>query len=226
MISFLLTPIQARQHIYIFYGVFAAIGLAIVLIIVRKIIIAINKNKPQGAERLAQKHTTIRTIAHLVKIYSLNQDERDWLVSIIKHKKIPNLEYNFRSEQFCETFFNEQYNLITEEDTAINDAEVQKKLATMYSLRQKIENARKSLYTFTSTTALPVGQKLYYFSNKKDQYETEILQNTKDGLLITIPKDVLQNDIKPPVLSEITLFHITKVGYAFLINVPASNAMG
>ena len=57
------------------------------------------------------------------------------------------------------------------------------------------------------------------YNDIKEQYECTVLENTKDNLVLSIPKNNLESFCKPKELSKISLFYQSNLGTAFILEV-------
>ena len=151
-------------------------------------------------------------------MYDLDQDEYAFLKKMCTTQKIPNLEYAFHFDVPSDQFFITKFNEINGQTNKKDDL-IQKELSLLFSIKQKVDNSRKTLSNLTSTAAIPVGDTISYFSDTKEQFEAKILDNTKNELILSIPKDIFGNPIRPPALSKISLLYQTKAGSAYLSDV-------
>ncbi len=207
------SPLQARQDKSYYMAAIIAAGIAVLAILVNLIIQAAKRNSSSGRD--ANKTTTPSIINRVAAIYELSLPEKDFLLKICRKKKIPNLEVNLRSEQFGELFFSEQYHDL-KENADISEDELQNNLALLFSIHQKVDNSLRSLSNLTSTSNFPEGGTVQYYSDNKEQFPLQILSVQKDGLWLSIPRDVLNNEVRPPELSKINLFYQTKTNTAYL----------
>lgn len=212
------SPLEARQNQSIYSIIIYTVIFAIVLVLI-KFIIKIIKGKDLSIKQKANKTTNLSTILKITKIYNLTQEQRDFLIVLCKTHKIPNLEINFHSENFCNNFFMKYYHYFRENKENLSEDEVETKISILFALRQKIENAKKNLSNLASSVAIPEGHKLSYYNDVKEQYECTVLENTKDHLILSIPKNNLNLYSKPKELSKISLFYQSNLGTAFILEV-------
>ena len=212
------SPLEARQNQSIYSIIIYTVIFALVLVLIN-FIIKIIKGKDLSIKQKANKTTNLSTILKITKIYNLTQEQRDFLIILCKTHKIPNLEINFHSENFCNNFFMKYYHYFRENKENLSEDEVETKISILFALRQKIENAKKNLSNLASSVAIPEGHKLSYYNDVKEQYECTVLENTKDHLILSIPKNNLNLYSKPKELSKISLFYQSNLGTAFILEV-------
>lgn len=207
------SPLEARQDKTIYLSIIIAAVIAIVLFIIKKVVSLLRSDQNKAA-REAKKITNLAIVNKVAKIYDLKENERDFLWEVAKKNKIPNMEYLFHSEENSNTFFN---NLLTsiKDDLSLTDDQIQDKISTLFITRQKIDNGRKLLANLTSTTAFPTGQRLQYYADNGEQYSVTVLDNTKEGLIISVPRNAFNQQVNPPELSRIKLLYQTKTGIAY-----------
>lgn len=201
---------------YILLAGIAAV-IAVIVLIVRYA--HYQYTKPADYSTKNSKIPTNGIILHrITKFYEFESDEVLFLKKLCSSRRVPNLEYTFHFEATSDKFFTRRYEELSNQTGKPDDA-IQNEIALLFSIKQKVDNSRKSLSNLTSTTLLPVGNKIYYFADTKEQFEAEILDNTKNELVLSIPRDLFNNPIKPPVLSKISLIYQTKNGSAYLSDV-------
>lgn len=215
MNMFILTgsPLEARQDKTIYFSILIAVVIAVLLFFLKRIV-SFFKSDENKAERDAKKITNLAIINKVTRIYDLKEKEHDFLWDIARKKKIPNMEYLFHSEENSNTFFNELIESI-KNNLTLTDDQIQDSLAILFSTRQKIDNGRKLLVNLSSTTAFPTGQRLQYYADNGEQYSVTILDNTKEGLTISIPRNAFNQLVQPPALSRIKILYQTRTGIAY-----------
>lgn len=207
------SPLEARQDKTIYLSIIIAAGIAIILFVFKKLF-SLFRSDENKAIREAKKTTNLAIINKVTKIYDLKEKEHDFLWSVAKSQKIPNMEYLFHSEENSNTFFN---NLLVsiKNDLSLTDDQMQDKISILFTTRQKIDNGRKLLANLTSTTAFPTGQRLQYYADNNEQYSVTVLDNTKEGLVISVPRNAFQQLVQPPELSRIKILYQTRSGIAY-----------
>jgi len=191
--------------------------IAVVLVFVN-FIIRFFKEKVFTQEYKAKRSTTVSDILHITKIYNLTLEQRDFLLVLCKKHKIPNLEVNFHSENFCNNFFLSLYHSLRKNSQNLAEEEVENQISILFSLRQKIENAKKNLSNLASSIAIPEGHKLIFYNENKEQFQCTIISNTKDQIVVSILKNSLDSTFKPNELSKITLYYQTYSGTAYILD--------
>lgn len=216
MTSFASFPLQISAS-----STFILIVVAVFLLIILFLLKKIHDRYTKGSDYSSQSAKIITNGAilyRITKLYEFDQEEYAFLKKICTTQKIPNLEYAFHFDVPSDQFFISKFNEITSQTNKKDDT-IQKELSLLFSIKQKVDNSRKTLSNLTSTAAIPVGDSISYFSDTKEQFETKILDNTKNELILSIPKDIFGNPIKPPALSKISLLYQTKAGSAYLSDV-------
>lgn len=166
----------------------------------------------------ADKITDNVILYRISKTYEFDQKEYNFLKKICSAQKTPNLEYAFHFDGPSEQFFSTKFNDISNQTNKKDDI-IQSELSLLFSIKQKVDNSRKTLSNLTSTASIPTGDSIFYFSDTKEQFESKILENTKNELILSIPKDIFNNPIKPPALSKISLLYQTRNGNCYLSDV-------
>ncbi|MCR4940311.1 MAG: PilZ domain-containing protein [Treponemataceae bacterium] len=191
--------------------------LVLVLIIIKKLRDRYTREADYSSQS-ADLITNGAILYRITKMYDFDQKEYAFLKKICASKKIKNLEYAFHFDTPSEEFFRTRFHEITDQPHKKDDF-IQNELSLLFSIKQKVDNSRKTLSNLTSTASIPAGDTIFYFSDTKEQFESKILENTKNELILSIPKDIFNNPIKPPVLSKISLLYQTKNGSAYLSDV-------
>lgn len=207
------SPLEARQDRTIYLSIVLAAIITLFLFLMRKVVNHFRSDENKAA-REAKKITNLSIVNKVAKIYDLKEKERDFLWEVAKKTKIPNMEYLFHSEENSNSFFN---NLLVsiKNDISLTDDVMQDKISVLFTTRQKIDNGRKLLANLTSTTAFPTGQRLQYYAENGEQYSVTVLDNTKEGLIISVPRNAFNQQVNPPELSRIKLLYQTHTGIAY-----------
>jgi c-di-GMP-binding flagellar brake protein YcgR len=211
------SPIEARANSSNYTLFFYVIVIAIFLIAVN-FLVKLVKAKVYSESKNPKKTTTVAMVLRIAKIYNLTIEQRDFLIYLCKKNKIPNLEANLHSENFFNNFFFKYYNEIRENKENISEWEIENQIAILFSLRQKIENSKKNLSNLASSIAIPEGHTLFLYNDAKEQFECKILHNTKESLVLSLPKNNLELTYKPEALSKITLYYQTNYGSAYILD--------
>ena len=196
---------------------FIAAALVVLLLFVSFLIKLINKSKHESRTN-SKKPTNLSNINKITNIYNLTSEQKNFIINLCKTQKIPNLEVNLHSENFCNNFFMTQYYILRKNEKNLSESEVENQISILFAIRQKIENGKKNLSNLTTSIAIPENQILILYNNKKEQYQCKILKNTKENLIVSIPKSILSQEYKPETLSKITLFYQTENGSAYIID--------
>ena len=204
---------------------FSEYSIMMYVLIILVVLLAINflitkiKARNSSAKYKAKKITKVSTILKVTKIYNLTNEQRDFLIIVCRKNKIPNLEVNLHSENFCNNFFFKLYHEIRDNKEGLAEEEVENKISILFALRTKIENAKKTLSNLASSIAIPEGQKITLFDNQKEQYECTIKSNTKDFIVLSIPTNSMGKIYKPNDLEKISLYYQTTSGTAYILDV-------
>lgn len=97
----------------------------------------------------------------------------------------------------------------------LSDDQMQEKISVLFTTRQKIDNGRKLLANLSSTTAFPTGQRLQYYADNNEQYSVTVLDNTKEGLIVSVPRNAFNQQVRPQELSRIKILYQTRTGIAY-----------
>ncbi|MBE6349446.1 MAG: PilZ domain-containing protein [Spirochaetaceae bacterium] len=180
------TPIQARQNPEVYTVIIIAICV-IILISLGKFIVSqfTQKNKKKPSKKI------LRT---LTEKYHLTEKELSFLWEIIKENKVSNIAEFLTNTQELDILFKNTYEKITSGKKEF------------FALREKLEYHAKSKNVITSTKTIPISQKIHLITEKNDHYEVVVQKNDKQGLFVTIPKNIFGDFIKPNALEKIQVY--------------------
>lgn len=180
------TPIQARQNPEVYTVIVIAICV-IILIFLGKLFFT--KFKKQNKKKPSKKQ-----LRDITEKYHLTEKELSFLWETIKENKISNIQDFLTDTQKLDCIFKDKYEYLTIDR---ND---------FFILREKLEYHAKSKNIITSTKIIPLSQKLHLITAKNDHYEVEIKKNEKQGLFVSIPKNVYGDFIHLDELQKINVY--------------------
>ncbi|MDR2898184.1 MAG: PilZ domain-containing protein [Spirochaetaceae bacterium] len=154
-----------------------------------------------------------RSIALLGEEFELSAKEQAFLYDVCKEQGIDNPEFYFKNEEATDTLFKKLYHQLIADGAEQEELEVKK--ALLFSMRQRIEKKRRDSRILSSTKSIAEGQMLTLVLKTGEQYQISVDQNTAEGLLCTVPRDKLQNEVRFPSLTKVTFFLYSKLGTSY-----------
>lgn len=141
------------------------------------------------------RNTTKKDIQTIGDILKLTQEEKDLLWNICERQSVKNLYIELKNEKFIDSILKKEFELYKQDDNFC---------AILFSIRNKIDVYRNSGMTLNSSKLIPANQKMTLIVNE-DRYDTSVVENTNEGLILLVPKDILGNEINIPTLTKINL---------------------
>ena len=190
--------------IYIPLLIAGGIALAFFLI---NIIIRIFQSSFHKKVNDPNRPTTVQDINYVTQILHLTNEEKNFLQELCKDNKCPNFIMFMRNQAKIDALFK----------TIIHTIEDERKKAILYSIRTKIEQDPQNTSFITSTKNILEGQRLMYNDENVEHHPSTVLKNTKEGLIVQVPKNIYGDEIKPKPLSKINFSFETKnlIAYTF-----------
>lgn len=191
------SPIEARSNPIVYVSLIVAliaISIFLVINIIYKIRIAKKKRELNNPDRA----TTKNDINYIAKVLNLTLEEKEILWTISQKNNIKNLWLQLKNNEVIDSIFKSEFSKLTKEED----------ISTLFSIRNKIDFYSSINSAINSTKTLPEGLILTYIL-ENDRYTCKIIANTEEGLVLSVPKDVLGNEIKPQTLTKIMLSFIT-----------------
>jgi c-di-GMP-binding flagellar brake protein YcgR len=146
----------------------------------------------------------------LARNIGLNNVQVKMLDFVFKTDGVTEPEKSITSPVLLDRHFRRAYRVIEQSSGA--DAEVQRKLAILFSTRNLLENS--PVGSITSTTQLKDDTTLR-ISSGKDKIEVSVLAARGENLVVESPKNALGSQIKIPRGSRLTVIFFTKNNKGF-----------
>ena len=141
------------------------------------------------------RKTTKRDISTIAQTLKLTNDEKNFLWQLCQKNSIKNLCVELKDEHIVDTIFKKEYSRVKDDENLT---------ALLFSVRNKIDFQKNSNMMLNSSRIIPANLQMTIVLDDK-RYETNVIDNTKEGLILSAPKDILGNDINIPSLSKINL---------------------
>lgn len=206
------STIQARGEVNV-------LGYAILIVVIVLVLAAIffiskyilsYKNSPQYVERQKRRPTSVSDINQIAKEAQLSKEEKNILMEITKVKRTPNILYLVQDHDELESLMKEQFKKLD----VIGDEE---KKVSLFTLRKKLVKTYKKTIILKNTKSVETGTTLTFTLTKGFHHKLEILENTPDGMILSVPQSMEQMKELPAELSKIQLIFETKDGFPYKI---------
>ncbi len=141
------------------------------------------------------RKTTRRDISTIAQSLNLTSEEKNFLWELCQKNSIKNLCVELKDENLIDSIFKKEFSLVKNDE----------KLTTLlFSVRNKIDFQKNSSMVLNSSRIIPANIEMTLIVNE-NRYKTTLIENTKEGLILSAPKDISGNDIDIPALSKINL---------------------
>jgi hypothetical protein len=172
------------------------------------IIAGVIKKRAEGPRRFSG--FVLRRIA---KSYGLDKDQRKTLEGIFRYDAVSDPVSVMQSVPLLDRHFRHAYQRI--ESSEEDDAEVQERLALLFSTRNAIESAQSD-DSVTSTRSISSGMAAVLRVGR-ETYQVRVANAKGDSVLVEAPTNSLGNPIRIPNGIRVTLSFFTKTskGYSF-----------
>ncbi len=84
--------------------------------------------------------------------------------------------------------------------------EIEADITVLFTVREALENARKTRGALESTRSLNIGHSMTMITPDQEQYPVRIFENSSRGLICKVPRDSFGNELRLPRWSRIELF--------------------
>ena len=141
------------------------------------------------------RKTTKKDISTIGDILKLTQEEKDLLWNLCERQSVKNLFIELKNEKFIDSIFKKEFESFKQDENFC---------AVLFSIRNKIDVYRNSGMTLNSSRLIPANQKMTLMVNE-DRYDTSVVENTNEGLILLVPKNILGDEINIPTLTKVNL---------------------
>jgi hypothetical protein len=173
------------------------------------IIVGIVRNRAGGPRRFSG--FALRRIAGS---YGLNSAHKKTLEGIFRYDAVTDLVSVMQSATLLDRHFKRAYQRV--ENTAEDDADLQERLALLFSTRNAIESAQNTAGPVSSSRQIPSGMAAA-LTVGKETHQVRVANAKGDSVLVESPKNSLGSPIRIPNGSKVSLsfFSKTSKGYSF-----------
>lgn len=186
--------IETLRYTIVYIALFILIIVALVIFFTNFFVKFLEKRKKQNFENPNRK-TTKQDISLISDILKLTPNEKNLLWKICEENSVKNLYVELKNEEFIDSIFRKEFEQIKDDEN---------KTDLLFSIRNKIDFHKSSTMKINSSTVIPTNQNMTLLLNE-DRYELTLIENTKEGLILSTPKDILGNEINIPALTKINL---------------------
>jgi len=162
------------------------------------------------------------TMQHLVREIGLNSDQARMLGFVFKTDDVTEPEKSVSNPALLDRHFRRAYRVI--ETTSKSDAEVQSRLALLFSTRNMLENS--AVGTISSTQQLKEDTNLTITYNR-EKVKVNVITAKTENLAVAMPKNILGTQIKIPKGTRVSVLFFTKSnkGFSFETRVTGYSTM-
>jgi hypothetical protein len=166
---------------------------------------------PEWIEAQKKRLTNRKDIDELTKKHSLTRTDSELLWKICQKNKVPNISYLIHDTNAIDALFRSTFQEMKK------NHEDEKKISDLFRLLYRLEFAEATSSVITSTTTIPEGTKLTYISPNGLQILCTLKKNTPENLLLSIPPQLYDSELKPAPLSKsvFTFIAFTGMHYVF-----------
>lgn len=140
----------------------------------------------------------------LIKLFGFNAEQGVFFKALCVECKISNPVQFVHDPKAVEAAFGRKLQSLESITPPKPDTERQK--TTLFLVREIIENRLKSGKTYTSTRAVRAQQSFTIIAPTGEQYASSVVENTADGILAIVPRDISGNELRLPVFTKIEIF--------------------
>jgi hypothetical protein len=162
------------------------------------------KNRKNASTPRRFNYFMIRKIANS---YGLDKPQRKLLESIFRNDAVTDPVAVIQSTPLLDKHFKRAYQRI--ENSEEDEAEIQRQLSLLFSIRNSIEATQNTTGTATSTRQIPANMAAM-LSVAKETYPVRVINTKGDAILVESPKNSLGAPIKIPGGSRVSLSFFTK----------------
>ncbi len=206
------SPIEARTGGVIFFWIMLLVVVIVAIVAVFLVYKKISqyKNSPAYLEKQKKRPTNANDVAQIAKEAELSKAEKDVLSSICKDNKTPNILFLVQEIEQVESLLKQKFN-----EFVISENEQAK--AALFSLRKKLIKTYKQVVIIKNSKGIETGTIFSYTVSKGFHHKFNLIENTPEGMILSVPKSVEQMNEVPKALSKISLIFEAKDGAPYEI---------
>ncbi len=206
------STIQARVELT--SHLFLVILVVVVIVVVFACIYIISKaisnylKSPAYIEKQKSRPTTLKDMNEIAAACNLVKEEKEVLWQLCKLHKTPNIRYLIRESEEIDYCMKEVFDMLN-----VAGNEVQK--SYLFSMRKKIFTVFSSQFVIKNSKLIDADTVFTYTVKKGFHHKLKLKQNGIDGLILSLPPTLTDEDEMPKSLEKITLIFETKNGTFF-----------
>ena len=186
--------IETLRYSIAYIALFIIITAGIIIFFANFFVKYLEKKKKQDLQNPNRK-TTKKDISLIGDLLNLSANEKNFLWDLCQKYSVKNFYAELKNNEFIDSIFKKEFNSIKTDENLTS---------ILFSIRNKIDLNKNSSMVLNSSTVIPVNLQITLIVNE-NRYETTLIENTKEGLILSVPKDILGNEITIPTLTKISL---------------------
>jgi hypothetical protein len=177
-------------------------------------------NTPAYLERVRKRRTTPKDIRQVTETYSFTADEMAFINKLCTKIVVPNITYLLANIASAYDFCKSSYQFLASGGFGAKE-DVDYYNALLLSVWDKVSKQFQFTSAIASSYVIPVGQAFFYVDNNGRKHACELVNNDSTGMILTVPLDNEQNELRPPELQSINLFFVGAgdIGYTTAVRV-------
>jgi hypothetical protein len=190
------TAARASPLLYQALGALALTVLIAIIVVVaiKQIAKALNLRTPE--ERAKHRKTTLGDIKTAAENFALDTAEVTLLTDVCQKFKVPNVNYFFWDSQKTYALFKDIYLRYRDQEETIT---------TLFSLLEKVNRMRLNTSGVRTTSALPVGQRVFILDPKGARWPTTLVERDNVTMTLTAPRDEKGALVQLQELARVTI---------------------
>lgn len=172
---------------------------------------------PETTEKTYSNHSPLgpdkKDLAYVIKSYGFNKDQADFFTRLCNGNKIRNPSRLLQNQRDFDDFCTYTFNYLQAQPASNPNNEKYKTL--LFTIRELVENYKRTSKQLTSTRGLKPGQQFTLTTTKDEQYPSTVLENSQEGLLCAVPRDIFKNELRLALSSRIKVFFYSETGESY-----------
>ncbi len=154
-----------------------------------------------------------KELKQFINQYELTRDQSVFFEKMCKEHRINRPFRLVQNRKDVDELFNRIFRQLQETIPSSRETEHDKTM--LFTIRERIENYRKTAKNISSTRALQNGQAVTFITRGDEQYPTSIIENDSAGLLCKVPRDAFGNELRLPLWSKVRVFFSSRSGQSY-----------
>lgn len=157
--------------------------------------------------------TDKRELRHVADEFGLSQAQTDYLYELCTENNISSPLHLVRNSRQLDELFRRTFHQLETPGHVTREAENSKTM--LFTIREAIENRKRTSKLITSTRSLTDGIELTIITRSNEHYAAILHENNQNGLILPVPRDVFGNELRIPLLSKITVLFYAGTGQSY-----------